>query len=97
MTETQAAPSVSPGRCSDHPTTDLITHAEAGIRWYGRTIAVVCPDPHHRPGAPERCRWCGGPLVPPGTPAWQVSDRREYCSSNHRLRAFRARARATST
>ena len=96
MTETiaAAAAAVSPGHCSDHPGLELVTHKAAGIAWYGQPIAVVCPDLHHRPGPCERCRWCGGPLVPPGTPRWQTSERREYCSSNHRLQAFRARARA---
>jgi len=111
MTETHVATSVSPaepetattrsspfqpGRCRDHPTIDLVTHAAAGLRWYGPANAIVCPDPHHRPGPPERCRWCGGPLVAPGTPTWETNERREYCTSNHRLQAFRARARATS-
>lgn len=84
-----------PGRCGEHPNQRLVTHQRAGFRRYGADVEVVCPDPAHGDNGRERCRWCGGPLVEPGTPRWTVSDRREYCTPNHRLRAFRSRPRRT--
>lgn len=81
---------VSPGTCSVHGL-ELVTHRRAGYRRYGAEIAVVCPDPEHQDADRDRCRWCGGPLVPPGVPRWSVSDRRTFCSSNHRLKAHRAK------
>lgn len=85
-----------PGRCGEHPNQRLVTRERAGFRRYGSDVAVVCPDPAHDDNDRERCRWCGGLLVEPATPRWTVSERREYCTPNHRLRAFRARPRETS-
>ena len=84
---------VSPGTCSIHGL-ELVTHRRAGFRWWGEDPETVCPDPEHTDADRERCRWCGGQLVPAGTPHWQVSSRRAYCLPLHRLQAFRARARA---
>jgi hypothetical protein len=84
-------PALQPGTCSAHGL-ELITHEAAGFRryYYGDPPAIVCPDPDHTDADRERCRWCGGPLIPPGVPRWSVSERRQYCSANHRLKAFRA-------
>ena len=82
-----------PGYCAVHGL-ELVNHRRAGYRWWGRDPETVCPDPEHTDGDRERCRWCGGQLIPPGMPHWQVSTRREYCLPLHRLQAFRARARA---
>jgi hypothetical protein len=82
---------VRPGYCADHPNQRLVTHRSFGIRRYGAVVETVCPHPDHELEDRERCRWCGGPLIAPGTPPWQVSDRRVYCTDNHRLQAFRAR------
>lgn len=90
------AATVSPGYCSLHPNQRLASHHAVGLRWYGADDPAVCcamPDQDHPDGSRERCRWCGGPLIPPGVPRWQRSDRIEYCKPSDRLRAFRARAR----
>lgn len=80
---------VIPGRCAVHGAI-LITHKLAGYRHYGQPVAVVCPHPEHTDNDRERCCWCGGPLVEPGTPRWSVSERRQFCSANHRLKHHRA-------
>lgn len=91
---TSAVPSpvadVAPGYCSIHPNQRLVSHRRAGIRWYGHEDPeTVCPMPHDELGDRDRCRYCGGPLAAPGTPTWQLSPRRAFCTPNHRLRAFR--------
>jgi len=83
---------VMPGRCSVHGE-ELLTHKRAGYRFYGTPIATVCPNPEHTDADRERCRFCGGPLIEPGTPRWSTSDRRQFCSSADRLRHHRAKAR----
>jgi hypothetical protein len=105
MTSTAPSPAgddvdvVRPGYCSVHPNQRLVSHRQAGIQWWGSDDPkTVCVMPHdelgaHELGARERCRYCGGPLVEPGTPSWQVSPRRAFCSPNHRLRAFRGSKR----
>lgn len=91
---TAVAP-VRPGYCAEHPAQALVTHHQANERRWGEDPATVCvmciADQNH--SSRERCRWCGGPLVPPGTRPWFVSERRAYCTPGHRLRAFRARQR----
>jgi len=89
-----------PGWCSEHPGHELMTHRAAdgnrGRYYYGlEDKATVCQHPDHRVNGRdqhdrERCRWCGGPLIPPGTQPWHVSPRRAYCKPNHRLLAYRA-------
>lgn len=88
-----------PGTCGVHGL-ELVTPKAAGYRnrsWYQPDPATVCPDPEHTDNDRDRCRWCGGPLVAPGQPRWNTSERREYCIPNHRLKAFRARERAGRT
>ena len=84
----EPTPLVEPGRCAIHGD-ELLTHKRAGYRHYGAPVAVVCPNPEHTDNDRERCRYCGGPLVPPGTPRWTVSERRQFCSPADRLRYFR--------
>lgn len=79
---------VIPGRCAIHGD-ELLTHKRAGYRHYGAPVAVVCPNPEHTDNDRERCRYCGGPLVPAGTPRWTVSERRQFCTPADRLRYFR--------
>jgi len=89
-----AATTVSPGYCADHPTQQLMTPKQAGLRtysWNGRTDpAVVCPAKDHDDYTRDRCRWCGGLLDPERRPYWRRSSKLTYCTPNHRLRAFRA-------
>lgn len=84
-----------PGHCTLHPAQALVSHRAANLRRWGedpRTICVMCLA-DDRVG--ERCTWCGGPLFPPETRPWQVSDRRAFCSPLHRLQAHRARTKGS--
>lgn len=89
---------IRPGHCSDHPNQPLVTHRQAGQRYWGvhdpAVVCVMCIADGNLDGR-LRCVWCGGRLVPPGTPSWSLSERRAYCSPLHRLQAFRARQRAS--
>lgn len=93
MELTAATVDVEPGYCSEHPNQELVTARQAGYRVYGVSPATFCIDPTHTDNDRQRCRWCGGLLIVPGTPRWAVSERRAYCSANHRLKAHRARPR----
>ena len=89
----EAPPAVKPGYCSDHTNQRLVSHRAAGLRRYSADTETICPSTDHDDNDRERCRYCGGRLIPDGTPRWQVSDRREFCIPNHRLRAFRERTK----
>lgn len=95
LVDDAAAPPVRPGYCSDHPNQRLVSHRAARLIWHGPPIEIVCPDPIHEVNTRERCRWCGGELLRPDEIRWRISEKRAYCSSNHRLRAFRAAGRAS--
>ena len=86
------APAHRPGHCAAHPSQVLVTHRAAGLSWWPtgdpRTVCVLCPA-----GADERCTWCGGPLFPPETRPWQVSERRAFCGPACRLHHHRATKR----
>lgn len=83
-----------PGYCSEHSNQRLVSHKAAGLRSYGVTVATICPNTDHDFLDRERCRWCGGQLVAPSEPRSRVSLHRAYCTSLHRLQAFRAARRA---
>jgi len=89
----EAPPTVKPGYCSDHTNQRLVSHHAVGLQRYGPDVETVCPNRDHDDNDRERCRYCGERLIAEGTPAWKVSDRREFCKPNHRLRAFRERTK----
>jgi hypothetical protein len=81
-----------PGHCSEHPALELVTHHQAGLRWYGfEDPQTVCPSSDHGQRDQDRCRWCGETVADPDRPTWSRSPRRAYCKPHHRLLAFRAR------
>lgn len=84
-----------PGTCSVHGQ-ELVDERRLGIRGYGPQRPVSCPDPSHTDLDRDRCRWCGGPLIPPGVSRWHVSSSKLYCTDADRLRAFRANRRETA-